>query len=84
VTIHLHDTLKAASIESQLVLVIEQARVLAATAEELLREFVARKDGSVVTPTANATHVANFAPRMLACTNDQLQTIVEMLRQAEA
>lgn len=82
-TFHMHDTLKAASIEGQLVMLIEQSRVLAATAEELLREIISRNDSSIPTTPAAATHVANFAPRMLASTNDQLKTIVEMLRQVE-
>jgi hypothetical protein len=83
-SIHMHDTFRSTGIEAQLVQLIEQSRLLAATAEEMLREITAAAEGGATPSPACAAHVASFAPRMLASTNDQLRTIVEMLRQADA
>jgi hypothetical protein len=70
------------TLEEQLVQVISRSRQLAAISEELLREVAARNLAVIPNPTAQ--HAANFAPIMLASASDQLTTIIEMLRQADA
>ena len=73
------------SVEDQLADVITSAREIAIVAEELLREFsaretVARETLNGAEPNPQTPHAIALAPRLLAATQQQLTSLMVMLR----
>jgi hypothetical protein len=67
-------------IEDQLAHVIQSARDVAVVAEELLRELSAQH-GSDAPPGIRSTpHAIVLAPRLLSATQQQLESLLAMLR----
>jgi hypothetical protein len=64
-------------IDEQLAAIIASAREVAIVAEELLREFSARQTSAA---SASAPHAILLAPRLLAATQQQLSSLLSMLR----
>ena len=73
------------TVEDQLANIITSAREIAIVAEELLREFSARETLALETlngtePNPQTPHAIALAPRLLAATQQQLTSLMAMLR----
>ena len=68
------------SVEDQLADVITSAREIAVVAEELLREFAARDALNGMASNPLMPHAIALAPRLLAATQQQLTSLMAMLR----
>ncbi len=72
-------------IEDQLASIIESARSVAIVAEELLREVVTQgssQSAEGLSSPGKLQHRLNVAPRLLAATEQQLESLLAMLRMA--
>jgi hypothetical protein len=69
-----------AQLEQQLADIITSARDVAVIAEELLREFTARQLMATPESTKQLSHAAMVAPRLLTATQQQLLSLMSMLR----
>jgi hypothetical protein len=70
----------AHTIEDQLANIITSAREVAIVAEELLREFSARETIAGSGSTQPMPHAIALAPRLIAATQQQLLSLLAMLR----
>jgi hypothetical protein len=71
---------KTGGIEDQLAHVIQSARDVAVVAEELLREFSAQNVTDETSESAPVPHAIVLAPRLLSATQQQLESLLAMLR----
>jgi hypothetical protein len=71
---------KTPTIEEQLAFVIRSAQDVAIVAEELLREFVALEAGKQAGHERNAPHAIVLAPRLLSATQQQLTSLLAMMK----
>jgi hypothetical protein len=69
----------ATPVEDQLAAIITSARDVAVVAEELLREFAA-KDVTGTPGNGVPPHAILLAPRLLAATQQQLNSLLAMMR----
>ena len=67
-------------IEDQLAHIITSAREVAIVAEELLREFSARETINGSVSSQQMPHAISLAPRLLAATQQQLVSLLAMLK----
>jgi hypothetical protein len=72
--------LKTPTIEEQLAFVISSAREVAIVAEELLREFAALEASSANGQKTSVPHAIVLAPRLLSATQQQLTSLLAMMR----
>jgi TPP-dependent 2-oxoacid decarboxylase len=70
----------AHTIEDQLAHIITSAREVAIVAEELLREFSARETITGSVSAQQTPHAIALAPRLIAATQQQLLSLLAMLR----
>jgi hypothetical protein len=67
-------------LEQQLADIITAARDVAVVAEELLREFTAHQLTTTPESMLQLSHVATVAPRLLTTTQQQMLSLMAMLR----
>jgi hypothetical protein len=69
-----------AEMENQLATIIESSRNVAVIAEELLREINAILSSSSDSEKKKIEHTVLVAPRLLAATDQQLQSLLSLLK----
>jgi hypothetical protein len=69
-----------AELEGQLADIITSARDVAVIAEELLREFSTRQLAGTSDNLKQLSHAVTVAPRLLTATQQQLLSLMSMLR----
>ena len=71
---------KSPTIEEQLAFVIRSAQDVAIVAEELLREFVALEAAKQAGHDRSVPHAIVLAPRLLSATQQQLTSLLAMMK----